>query len=140
MSKTLRHLMSPSKSIAALRMVCGAIFILHAAARIYNNTLTGFGDFLQEQGFPVGYVLAWLVTGFELIGGILMIFRIGVKLFCIIESLILITGIITVHWKYGWFVVGQTMGGMEYSVVLISILVAIYFAERKFERNIRPVL
>lgn len=140
MNKSLRHLLNPSKSIAALRMVCGAIFILHAAARIYNNTLGGFGDFLQEQGFPAGYILAWLVTGFELVGGILMFFRIGVKLFCVLETLILITGIITVHWKYGWFVVGQTMGGMEYSVVLISILIAIFFAERKHERNIRPVL
>lgn len=136
----ISYLLKPSKPIAALRMVCGAIFILHAAARIYNNTLTGFGDFLNNQGFPSGYVLAWAVTVFELTGGVLMILRLFVKLFCIIEIIILITGIITVHWKFGWFVVGQTMGGMEYSIVLITILAAIFFAERKYDRNINVIL
>ena len=52
-------LLLPSPPIAALRMAVGIIFILHAAARIYNNSLSGFGDFLSDKGFPLGFYLAW---------------------------------------------------------------------------------
>ena len=54
--------------------------------------------------------------------------------------IILITGIITVHSENGWFVVGRSLNGVEYSIVLITILTAIFIAERKAERNISPLL
>jgi len=134
------NLFKPTYSIAALRMMMGIVFLLHAGVRIYNNTLPGFGDFLQGKGFPLGFYLAWAVTLFELTGGILMFFRFFVKIFCIGEMIILITGIITVHSENGWFVVGRSLNGVEYSVVLITILTAIFLAERKAERNISPLL
>lgn len=134
------NLFKPTHSIAALRMLAGAIFILHASARVYNNTLPELGNFLNKTGFPFGYYLAWAVTIFELAGGFAMFFRFFVKLFCIGEIIILITGIFIVHWKNGWFVVDMSLNGMEYSVILISILLAILVAERKAERNITPLL
>jgi putative oxidoreductase len=134
------NLFKPTYSIAALRMMMGIIFILHAAVRVYNNTLPGFGDFLEGKGFPLGYYLAWMVTLFELVGGILMFFRYLVRIFCIGEMIILITGIITVHSENGWFVVGRSLNGIEYSIVLITILTAIFIAERKAARNISHLL
>ncbi len=134
------NLFKPTYSIAALRMMMGVIFILHAAVRVYNNTLPNFGNFLDGKGFPFGYYLAWAVTLFELVGGILMFFRYFVRMFCLGEIIILIIGIITVHWENGWFVVGMSLGGAEYSVVLITILFAIYIAERKAVRNISHLL
>ena len=136
----VNNLFKPSYSIASLRMMAGIVFILHGGVRVYNNTLPGFGDFLQDKGFPFGFYLAWAVTLFELIGGILMFFRYFVKIFCIGEMIILITGIITVHSENGWFVVGRSLNGIEYSVVLITILTAIFIAERKASRNISPLL
>jgi putative oxidoreductase len=134
------NLFKPTYSIAALRMMMGVIFLLHAGVRIYNNTLPGFGDFLQGKGFPFGFYLAWAVTLFELVGGILVFLRFFVKVFCVGEMIILITGIITVHSENGWFVVGRSLNGIEYSIVLITILTAIFIAERKAERNISPLL
>jgi len=133
-------LLKPAHSIAGLRMMVAIVFILHSSVRIYYNTLPGFGDFLHDKGFPFGFYLAWIVTLFEFTGGILMFFRLFVKTFCVGETIILITGIITVHKDNGWFVVGRNAGGMEYSVVLITILIAVFIAERKAERNITPVL
>lgn len=134
------HLLKPTLPIAALRFVVSIIFILHAAARIYNNFLPGFGNFLETKGFPSGYYLAWAVTVFELAGGALLFFRQFVILFCIGEIIILITGIVLIHWQNGWFVSDMSLGGAENSVVLITILFAIFFAERKAEKNITPVL
>ena len=133
-------LFKPSYSIAALRMMMGVIFILHAAVRVYNNTLPGFGEFLNGKGFPLGFYLAWAVTLFELVGGILMFLRYLVRVFCIGEIIILITGIVTVHSENGWFVVGRSLNGIEYSVVLITVLTAIFIAERKAARNISHLL
>ena len=136
----VNNLLKPTYSIAALRMMMGIVFILHAAVRVYNNTLPGFGDFLDGKGFPLGFYLAWAVTLFELVGGILMFLRYLVRVFCIGEMIILITGIITVHGENGWFVVGRSLNGVEYSIVLITILTAIFIAERKAARNIGHVL
>ena len=94
----VNNLFKPTYSIAALRMMMGIVFILHAAVRVYNNTLPGFGDFLDGKGFPFGFYLAWAVTLFELVGGILMFLRYLVRVFCIGEMIILITGIKT---RYG---------------------------------------
>jgi len=136
----VNNLFRPTYSIAALRMMMGIVFILHAGVRVYNNTLPGFGDFLEGKGFPFGFYLAWAVTVFELVGGILMFFRFLVRIFCFGEMIILITGIITVHSENGWFVVGRSQNGVEYSIVLITILTAIFIAERKASRNISPLL
>jgi len=134
------NLFKPTYSIAALRMMMGIVFILHAGVRIYNNTLHGFGDFLQGKGFPFGFYLAWVVTLFELVGGVLIFFRYLVRVFCIGEIIILIIGIITVHQENRWFALGDSLNGAEYSLVLITILTAIFIAERKAARNITPLL
>ena len=134
------NLFKPTYSIAALRMMMGIVFLLHAGVRIYNNTLPGFGDFLQGKGFPFGFYLAWAVTLFELAGGILMFFRFFVKIFCIGEMIILITGIVIVHSENGWSIIERSLNGIEYSLVLITILTAIFIAERKAARNISPLL
>lgn len=132
--------LKPALSIAALRMLMGIIFILHAVARIYNNSVPGMGNLLEEKGFPFGFYLAWAVTAFELAGSVLLFSRRFVKLFCIGEIIILITGIATLHWPNGWFVVEIAMGGIEYSVVLITILLAIIFAERKEKKMNAPLV
>jgi putative oxidoreductase len=134
------NLFKPTYSIAALRMMMGVVFILHAGVRVYNNTLPGFGDFLHDKGFPFSFYLAWLITLFELVGGVLIFFRYLVKIFCIGEIIILIIGIITVHQENRWFALGDSLNGAEYSLVLITILTAIFLAERKAERNITPLL
>lgn len=136
----MNQFLAPSLSIAILRMLMGLVFMAHGIARLVDYSLPGFGDFLDSKGFPAGFYLAWAVTIFELAGGLLMVLRKFVKWFCIGEIIILLTGIVIVHSPNGWFVVGKTLGGVEYSVVLITVLAAIFIAERKFDRNIRQVL
>ena len=118
----------------------GIIFILHACARLYDNSVPGFGEFLGKEGFPAGLFFAWAVTIFELVGGFSMFFRFAVKIFCVIEIIILLTGIFLVHSPNGWFTVGYTLNGIEYSVVLITVLAAIFIAERRNDLNIKPLL
>jgi putative oxidoreductase len=133
-------LLQPSVSIGLLRMLMGIIFILHGGARLYEGTVNGFGDFLDSNGIPGGAFLAWFITVFEIIGGTAMFLRYAVKVFCIIQILILVSGIFLVHIPNGWFTVGAQSGGIEFSVVLITVLLAIFLAERKNDLNIKPLL
>jgi putative oxidoreductase len=121
-------------------MLMGVIFSLHAGARLYEASIDDFGVFLGSNGFPAGNFFAWFVTIFELVGGIAMFLRYGVKIFCAIEIIILLTGIFLVHWPNGWFTVGAQKGGIEFSIVLITVLASIFIAERISDRNIKPVL
>lgn len=117
----------------------GLVFMAHATIRLVDYSLPGFGAFLTGKGFPGGFYLAWAITLFELAGGLLMLFRKFVKWFCAGEIIILLTGIVLVHAPNGWFVVGKTLGGAEYSVVLVMVLLAVFLAEWKAERDTRPV-
>jgi putative oxidoreductase len=132
----LSNLFKPGLPIAALRMMTGIVFFLHAGARIVENSFSDFGSFLDNKGFPLGIYLAYAVTAFELVGSTAMFLRYFVRLFCVGEIIILITGIFLVHIQNGWFVVGMTLGGVEYSVVLITILFALFISETK-ERLMR---
>jgi len=132
-------LLQPTVPIGLLRMLMGVIFSLHAGARLYNASIDDFGVFLGDNGVPAGTFLAWFVTVFELVGGIAMFLRYAVKVFCVIEILIQLGGIIMVHWPK-WFTVGTQTGGMEFSIVLIFVLLAIFLAERRNDLNIKPLL
>lgn len=100
----------------------------HGAIRLNLGTVGGFGEFLDSKGFMIGTVLAWLITIVEIGGGLLLAVGFFVRWICLWFSLVLIMGIILVHAPNGWFVVGASSGGMEYSVLLIAsfLLIASY--------------
>lgn len=117
----------------ANRILClavGAIFIAHGAVRIYVGTVDDFGGFLQAKGIAYGAALAWAITFYELIGGALLALGRTTRPLAILFALHQITAIILVHFKSGWFVVGQGSGGMEFSVLLIAALIAIAAQDR----------
>jgi putative oxidoreductase len=107
------------------RVTVGLFLMAHGLMRLYVNSLHGFGEFLASNGFPYGYALAWCVTLLDIVGGILLVSGIARKPVCIAFIIELIMGIILVHFKNGWFVVGHQSGGIEYSVLLIICLLLI---------------
>ena len=104
---------------SVLQRVLALLLILHGVARVYLGTVDYFGGFLTEKGFPIGTVIAWSITVFEMIGGGLLFFNYFTRWIAILFAIELLMGIILVHAKNGWFVVGASLGGVEYSVLLI---------------------
>lgn len=109
-----------------LRALTGFIFVTHGAARIWYDTISGFGEFLNAQGFLIGLPLAWLVTIGEIISGSSLALGYKVRLCTIFHSIIIVSGIFLVHLSQGWFTVGQSSGGVEYSLLLLAVLIFIY--------------
>lgn len=72
-------------------------------------------------------MIAWFVVVSQIVTAVLLLLDKCTRLASIVNIIILTTGIVTVHFREGRFVVGGGRNGMEYSVVLILVLIAILF-------------
>lgn len=127
-----------STALVFIRVVISALMFVHGATRIGNGTVPGFGEFFATHGIPLGLYLAWAITLFEVIGSVLLAVGFYAWVIALLFALHLGVGIAMVHWKQGWFVVGAGTGGMEYSVLLISMFLATaYSSYKRPERSFR---
>jgi putative oxidoreductase len=115
-------------ALVALRVFLAATMIVHGVARIQADAVAPFGDFLNAKGFPLGFYLAWAITVFEIVGGTILALGFFAPVLALIFAAQLVTGIVLVHAKDGWFVVGLGRNGMEYSVLLIVSFVLIAYS------------
>lgn len=117
---------STKLSALILRVVTGVIFVSHGAARIYYDSVSDFGNFLDGRGFIIGFYLAWLITIGELVFGALLAAGHKVKYCVIFHAIIILGGLVLIHIPQGWFVVGPGSGGAEYSLLLLAVLAFLY--------------
>ena len=114
-----------SGSLDILRIVISLILIVHPVTRVLERHVAEFGEEMQSWGLPFGVGLAWLTTLTQLAASVALLLRRLVVPFCISYIFILILGIILIHFRHGWYVVGGGRNGMEYSCTLIGCLFAI---------------
>jgi putative oxidoreductase len=120
----MKKYITPQQSVLALRIGISIIMMAHGFQRVYYGTIDDFGNYLNHEGFIVGVPLAWTITLFELIAGATLAAGYFVKWICMAWMIVIIMGIILVHAANGWYVVGPSTGGVEYSfLILLSLLV-----------------
>ncbi len=112
-----------------LRLAVSIILFIHGVGGMFNNGINDFGNlFLNQIGFaPLGVPLAWAIKLSHLVAVFCLLFEKYVKWASIITIIILIAGIILVHLKNGWFVVGGGSNGVEFNFLLIIALLTIMF-------------
>lgn len=110
-------------SLIILRSIMGVIFITHGIARLYYGSVQDFGGFLNSQGLLIGEIIAWTITIGEIVGGLLLISGFWVRYAAIFHFIIVLSGIFLVHLTNGWFVVGHGQNGIEYSVLILGVLI-----------------
>jgi putative oxidoreductase len=115
-----------------LRLGVAIILLTHSLHGIFNNDVTNFGKlFLDQIGFaPFGVFIAWFVILSQVVGSMLLILNQFVKWISILFILILLNGIIFVHFQEGWYVVGAGRNGMEFSILLILNLLSILYQNK----------
>lgn len=109
-----------------LRVIIGFIFISHGVARLFYWSILDFGGFLNSIGLIVGVPLAWVITIGEIVSGACMILGFKVRYCVIFHLLVIVPGIFIIHLPNGWFTVGHGSGGIEYSLLLVAVLIYIY--------------
>ncbi|HMU47925.1 MAG TPA: DoxX family membrane protein [Chitinophagaceae bacterium] len=112
-----------------LRLAVAVILLLHSVPGIFNNGINEFGRFyLNEIGFAtLGVPIAWAIKLSHIACAICLLLNRYTKLASIITILILVMGIIMVHFKEGWYVVGAGRNGVEFNFLLIFVLLTIIF-------------
>ena len=98
--------------------------------RVTGGTVDRFGGFLTSKGFPYGTPIVWMITAYELAGGLLLALGYFTKWLSAGFIGILTIGIVIIHAEKGWFVGEHGEGGSEYSFILIIALIVIAAAER----------
>jgi putative oxidoreductase len=100
---------------------------------MFDGGINDFGNFFLNQiGFsPLGVPLAWAIKISHVICAMMFLANRYVKFACVATIFVLIMGIILVHFKEGWFVVGGGRNGAEYNFLLICVLTAILFDGKK---------
>lgn len=124
--KITEHIGTPTFLI---RLVMAIVLLSHSLPGMFDGGVNTFGNlFLNQIGFsPIGVPLAWVIKISHVGCAILFLLNKYIKPASILTIIILIMGIILVHWKDGWFVVGGGRNGIEYNVVLICVLIHIMF-------------
>ena len=86
--------------------------------------------YLSEIGFSdLGVPVAWALKISHIVCAFCMLLNKYVQQASVLIILILIAGIIMVHFKEGWYVVGSGRNGMEFNFLLIFVLLTIMFPD-----------
>lgn len=122
--------MNLSGNTFLLRLAVAIILLMHSIPGMFNNGINDFGLlYLNEVGFaPLGLPLAWAIKLSHVAAALCLLLNRFVKPASILTILILITGIIMVHFKEGWFVVGGGRNGVEFNFLLIAVLLSFVFS------------
>jgi putative oxidoreductase len=114
--------------IVLLRVAVAVLLGIHGWHRALSGGAVHFGGYLTASGFPAGEALAWGITGFEIVASLLLLAGQFVRLVTPGFAAILTAGIVMVHGREGWFVVGAGRNGVEFSVLLLVCLVVLFWS------------
>lgn len=112
-----------------LRLAVSIIFLMHSVPGMFNNGINDFGNlYLNQVGFaPLGLFLAWTIKLSHVVAAVCLVLEKYVRWACIVTIAVLVAGIIMVHLKEGWFVVGGGRNGVEFNFLLIFVLLTLMY-------------
>lgn len=120
-----------------LRIMAALILLVHGITGMLNSGINDFGVYLNEIGLaPFGLVLAWLIKLSHSITAICLLIDKWIFYPILLTVFVLIMGIVLVHYKEGWFVVGGGRNGMEFNLLLIAALLQILFNKTEKQKKV----
>ena len=126
---------SRDPGVLLLRIGVAALLFVHGVFRVVKGGVVPFGEFLSGREIPLGFWVAALLTAVEIVGAPLLAAGMFVRVLVLWFAVELIAGIVLVHAREGWFVVGGGRNGVEYSVALLLALCAVVVSEWWWEKQ-----
>jgi uncharacterized membrane protein YphA (DoxX/SURF4 family) len=95
----------------ALRLYLAPVFWMAGMNKFnsFEDTAAWFGNPEWGLGLPMPEVLAFLATGTEIAGGILLLLGLGVRWISIPLMITMLVAIFAVHWNNGWQAIADPM-------------------------------
>lgn len=120
-----------------LRLIVGFGFIEHGYAKLVKGP-EAFASILHALVVPAPHLMAWLTILTELLGGLSILLGAFVPLASLPMAAVLLTAILTVHWRYGFSSIkliaitpaGARFGppGYECDLLYLACLMALAFS------------
>ncbi|MDO5093885.1 MAG: DoxX family protein [Propionibacteriaceae bacterium] len=104
-------------SLMLTRIVMGVVMVTHGWHRWQNEGVSAEAAILESIGLPNPALMVWLLIGFEVIGGILLIFGLATPLIGLGLAVLNIAIIVTL--RHGAFYVHES--GWEYNAVMAVV-------------------
>jgi putative oxidoreductase len=123
--------------ITLLRVAAASVFVIHGAARAGLGIVDDFGGYLSSSGFPAGTAVAWAITLVEILGGLLLALGLFVRPLVLWFAVQIAAGVVMIHGRVGWFVVGAGRNGAEYSALILVCLLAVVLTD-SLAYKVRP--
>ncbi|HEC30207.1 MAG TPA: DoxX family protein [Gammaproteobacteria bacterium] len=88
----------------AIRLYLAPIFWMAGMTKFnsFEDTSAWFGNKEWGLGLPFPDIMAFLATGTELAGAVMLIFGLGVRWISVPLMVTMFVAIFQVHWKHGW--------------------------------------
>lgn len=105
------------------------IMAMHSIPSIISGDVIFFGkEYLANFGFGfLGLPLAIMVKMIHLVTIYSLLFEKCIKQMAVLNIFILVLGIVMLHARHGWYVVGGGVNGVEFNFILIFIFLSFLF-------------
>lgn len=104
-----------------LRLVVGAVFLVHGAQKLFIIGPPGFAGFLGRLGVPAPLPAAWVVSIVEFVGGIALVLGLFTRWAAALLVVDIAVAIALVHFPSGFFL----PRGYEYPMTLLGANLAL---------------
>lgn len=106
-----------------LRLYLAPIFLSAGFNKLnsFDNVVEWFGNSDWGLGLPAPFLMAFLATSAEIVGGFALLLGIATRLFSIPLMFTMIIAITTAHWNNGWYAIAPSNPDTSMTKVLASI-------------------
>ena len=119
-----RHPGSIHAGLALLRVILGIVFIAHGGQKLFQYGIAGVTQGFGQMGVPLPAIAAPVVTGVELLGGILLVVGLFTRVVASLTAIDMLGATLLVHLKNGFF--GPM--GIEFTLTLCAASLAFVLA------------
>jgi putative oxidoreductase len=122
LSLSFLHRFGPLSLLVA-RLLVGTVFVAHGVQKLVVGPVN-IGSFFASAGIPAPTITAFLLTGLELVGGLLLIVGLGTRIVALLFILEMLGAIVFVHSGIGLITPSPSPApGAEFPMALIAFLV-----------------